>query len=128
MSKRESIAVVSAGLVPAVGSYGRGRADRSEKMTAQPAPTRPPSEELVTWTDGMCESATALESLRTDSAAGLKEIRNLDEDGPSAERLAVSSIARTPRAVEDVARDLENFDRSGVPAADDRLLGCSAPG
>ncbi|MEU9579212.1 hypothetical protein [Streptomyces chilikensis] len=124
MFTRGSVIVVAASLVLAVGGCGGGtdeEADASEKGSARPAPARPPSEELVKWVGGMCESTTVLKDLRADSAADLKEIRNPDEFGPAAEHLAVSYLSRTPMAVEDVERDLADLGPSGVPAAD-RLL------
>jgi hypothetical protein len=124
MFKTRSVAVVAAGLVLAVGGCGGGtqeKAGASDNRTAEPTPTRPPSKELVEWVGDMCESTTALKTLRADSAADLKEIRNPDEIGPSAEHLAVSYLSRTPPAVEDVERDLKDLDPSRVPAAD-RLL------
>lgn len=124
MFKRGSVAVVAAGLVLALGGCGGGtdeKADASGKRSAEPAPARPPSKEMVKWAGGMCESATALENLRTDSAADLKEIRDSDEDGLFAEARAVGYLSRTPSAVQSVESDLEDLGRSGVPAAD-RLL------
>ncbi|MEU0374191.1 hypothetical protein ABZ070_28840 [Streptomyces sp. NPDC006283] len=123
MFKRTSVAVVAAGLVLAVGGCGGAggadeKADVSGKGSAEPTPARTPSEELVTWVGGMCAATRALEDLRTDSAADLKEIRNPDEVGPSAQLLAVGYIARTPPAVDDVESDLKELDPSGVPAAD----------
>ena len=102
MFKRGSVAVVAAGVVLAVGGCGGGpdeKAGASDKEPAEPARTRPPSAELVAWTGDICESATALKNVRTESAADLKEIRNPDEVGPSAEQLAVGYIARTPLSV-----------------------------
>ncbi|WP_240436668.1 hypothetical protein [Streptomyces sporangiiformans] len=126
MFKRRSVAVAAAGLVLAVGGCGGGdgtdeKADASDKGSAEPTRTRPPSKELVEWVGGMCESTTALKNLRTDSAADLKEIRNSDEGGLPAQALAVSYLSGTPMTVEDVESDLEALDQSGVPAAD-RLL------
>lgn len=125
MFTRGSVAVVAAALVLAVGGCGGGtgeKADVPEKGSAEPTPARPPSEELVEWVGDMCESTVALENLRTDSAADLKEIRTPDEFGPAAEHLAVGYVSRTPTTVEDVERDLADLGPSGVPAAD-RLLG-----
>ncbi|MGP3989838.1 hypothetical protein [Streptomyces sp. 3N207] len=122
MFKRESIAVVVAGLLLAVGGCGDGadgKADASsDKGSGKPTPTRPPSKKLVAWVGDMCESTTALKTARKDSAADLKEIRNPEKAGPSAEALAVGYISRTPWTVEDVERDLKGLDPSGVPAAD----------
>lgn len=124
MFRRGSVAVVAAGLVLAVGGCGGGTAEKagaSDQGSARPAPTKPPSRELVKWAGGMCESTTALKTLRSDSAADLKEIRNPDEVGPSAQHLAVLYISRTPSSVQDVERDLKDLDPSGVPAADGLL-------
>ncbi|MDQ1050829.1 hypothetical protein [Streptomyces sp. V4I2] len=126
MVKRGSVVVVAAGLVLTLGGCGGGadeKADASgnDKGSAAPTPTRPPSEELVEWVGGMCESTTAIKELRTDSATDLKEIRQAAEDDLSPEVLSVSYLSGTPSAVEDVESDLEALDRSGVPAAD-RLL------
>lgn len=124
MSRRVSVAVVAAGLVLAVGGCGGGteeKAGSSGKGAAEPTPVRPPSEELVEWVGGMCESTAALENARTDSAADLKAIRNPDEAGPSADLLGTSYLSRTPLAVDDVESGLEDLGPSGVPAAD-RLL------
>ena len=127
MFKRGSVAAVAAGLVLAVGGCSGGgtdnKADASDKRTAEPTPTRPPSKELVKWVGGLCESTTALRNLRTDSAADLKEIRSSDEGDLFAEGTAVSYLSRTPSAVEAVESDLENLDASPsrVTAAD-RLL------
>ncbi|MDG9702032.1 hypothetical protein [Streptomyces sp. DH37] len=119
-----SAAVAAAGLVLAAGACGGGADGRSgtpDRGSAEPAPTRPPSGELVEWVGGMCGSTAALEELRADSAADLKEIRNPDGAGSPAEHLAAGYISRTSWAVEDVERDLEDLGSSGVPAAD-RLL------
>ncbi|MDQ0847004.1 hypothetical protein [Streptomyces sp. V1I6] len=124
MFKRGSVALVAAGLVLALGGCGGGpgeKADASGKRPAEPTPARPPSKELVTWVGGMCGSTGALKALRTDSSADLKEIRDADEGGLSAQALAVSYLSGAPRTVEDVESDLEALGRSGVPAAD-RLL------
>ncbi|MFJ8076755.1 hypothetical protein ACIQ7Q_23115 [Streptomyces sp. NPDC096176] len=123
MFKRRSVAVVAAGLVLAVGGCAGGggadeKADASGKESAEPTPARTPSQELVKWVGEMCVSTSALEDLRTDSAADLKEIRNPDEVGPSAQLLAVSYLARTPPAVDDVESGLTELAPSGVPAAD----------
>jgi hypothetical protein len=123
MFRKGSVAVVAAGLVLAVGGCGGGdgaveKAGGSGTGSAEPAPARPPSKELVAWAGAMCESATALENVRADSAKDLKEIRNPDEIGPSAELLAVGYLSRTPRSVEDAERDLEELNPSGVTAAD----------
>ncbi|MGW0732277.1 hypothetical protein [Streptomyces sp. NPDC002851] len=126
MVKRGSVAVVAAGLVLAVsgcggGADGKAGASGEDTGSAGPTSTRPPSKELVRWVGALCESTSTLKKLRTDSAADLKEIRNPDEIGPSAEHLAVSYLARTPHAVGDVESELKDLDPSGVPAAD-RLL------
>ncbi|WP_093802986.1 hypothetical protein [Streptomyces sp. Wb2n-11] len=123
-SKRRSVAVVTAGLVLAVGGCGAGADDKSgpsDKGAVEPMPAPPPSKKLVEWIGDMCESTTALKNLRVKSAAVLKEIRNPDEIGSSAEPLAVGYISRTPLSVEDVERDLKDLGPSGVSATD-RLL------
>ncbi|MBA8977158.1 hypothetical protein GTW38_06055 [Streptomyces sp. SID7804] len=126
MFTRGSVAVVAAALVLAVGGCGSGsdeKADAPEQDSAgaTTTPARPPSAELVRWVGDMCASTAALGNIRKDSAADLKEIRNPDRLGPTAELLAVGYLSRTPTAVEDVERDLAGLDPSGVPAAD-RLL------
>lgn len=124
MVKRGSVAVAAAGLVLALGGCGGGtdeKADASRERPVESTPTRPSSEELVQWVGGMCESTRALEDLRAESAADLKEIRNPDESGPSAHVLALGHLARTPPAVDDVESALTDLGPSGVPAAD-RLL------
>ncbi|WP_097868220.1 hypothetical protein [Streptomyces sp. rh34] len=124
MFTRGRVAMVAAGLVLAVGGCGGGadgEAGASDKGTADPAPVRAPSEELVRWVGGLCESTTTIEDLRKDSAADLREIRSPQEPGPSAELLAMSYLSGTPNAVESVDRDLRELSRSGIPAAD-RLL------
>ncbi|MEV4331798.1 hypothetical protein AB0K02_14865 [Streptomyces sp. NPDC049597] len=124
MFKNRSVTVAAAGLVLAVGGCGGGtqeKAGEPDQGSVAPTPTRAPSKALVAWVGGMCESTTALKALRADSAAELKEIRNPDEAGPSAEHLTFSYLSRTPPAVEEVERDLKDLDPSGVPAAD-RLL------
>ncbi|MEU2572431.1 hypothetical protein ACIP3B_05125 [Streptomyces anulatus] len=124
MFTRGRVAMVAAGLVLAVGGCGGGadgEAGASDKGTAGPAPVRPPSKELVRWVGGLCASTTTIEDLRKDSAADLREIRNPQEPGPSAELLAMSYLSGTPNAVESVDRDLRELSRSGIPAAD-RLL------
>ncbi|GAA2539640.1 MULTISPECIES: hypothetical protein [Streptomyces] len=123
MIKKGSVAVVTAGLVLAIGGCGDGngtdeKADVPDKRPAEATSARPPSGELVKWVGGMCESTAALKALRTDSAADLKEIRNPDEVGPSAELLAVGYLSRTPRAVRDVERGLEDLGPSDVPPAE----------
>ncbi|MFF9200263.1 hypothetical protein ACF1AE_00160 [Streptomyces sp. NPDC014986] len=121
-----SVAVVAAALVLAVGGCGGGSDEKDHKDEKAGVPEKgsagPPSGELVKWVGDMCEATTTLEDLRTDSAANLREIRNPDELGPSAEHLAVGYLSRTPMTVEDVERDLADLGPSGVPAAD-RLLG-----
>lgn len=125
MVKRASVAVVAAGLVVVLGGCrgGSGAQERAEAPGKGPAGATPerPSEDLVKWVGGMCESAAALENLRTDSAADLKEIRDSDETGLFAEARAVGYLSRTPSAVEGVESDLADLGRSGVSAAD-RLL------
>ncbi|MER6010638.1 hypothetical protein [Streptomyces bluensis] len=123
MVKAGSVAVVAAGLVLVLGGCGGGggtdeHAGASGKGAAKATATPPPSEELVTWVGGMCEATTAIESLRTDSAADLKEIRNSGEADLTAQAKAVSYLSGTPEAVEDVESDLEDLDPSGFPAAD----------
>ncbi|MFI9761532.1 hypothetical protein ACIHFB_26805 [Streptomyces sp. NPDC051963] len=124
MSKRGSVAVVAAGLVLAVGGCGGGggaddKADASAgKVSAEPTPTRTPSEQLVQWVGDMCESTIAIENLRTESAADLKEIRNSDDGELPTQSLAVGYLAGTPSSVEDVESDLDDLAPSGVPAAD----------
>jgi hypothetical protein len=126
MFRRGSVAVVAAGLVLAVGGCGGGADEKAgasgrAKGSATPTPTRPPSEELVKWVGGMCVQTGALQDLRAESAADLKEIRNPDEVSPSAQLLALSYVSRTPLAVDDVESALTDLGPSGVPAAD-RLL------
>lgn len=123
MVKTGNVAVVAAGLVLTLGgcvggSGTDGKADASGKGAAKPTATPSPSEELVTWIGGMCEATAAIESLRTDSAADLKEIRNAGEADLTAQAKAAGYLSGTPGAVEDVASDLEDLDPSGVPAAD----------
>lgn len=137
MFTRGRVAMVAAGLVLAVGGCAggadgeagasgkagaSGEAGAPGKGTADAAPARPPSKELVRWVGGLCGTTTTIEDLRKDSAADLREIRNPPEaPGPSAELLAMSYLSGTPNAVESVDRDLRGLGRSGVPAAD-RLL------
>ena len=128
MFTRGSAAVVAAGLVLALGGCGGGtdeKADAPDKASAEksakPTPTRPPSKELVKWVGGMCESTRALGRLRTDSASDLKEIQNMGKGDLTAQSSAVSYLAGTPSAVDDVESDLKDLGPSGVPAAD-RLL------
>ncbi|MFD7408508.1 hypothetical protein ACFV7R_39020 [Streptomyces sp. NPDC059866] len=121
MFRRGSVAVVAAGLILAVGGCGGGtdeKADASGRALAQPAPTRPPSGELVEWVGDMCVQTSALEDLRAESAADLQQIRNPDEAGSDAHLFAVSYLSRTPSAVDDVESALTELDPSGVPAAD----------
>lgn len=121
MFRRGSVAVVAAGLVLAVGGCGGGtdeKADASGRASAKPTPTRPPSRELVKWVGYMCVQTSALEDLRAESAADLKQIRNPDEAGSDAHLFAVSYLSRTPPAVDDVESALTELDPSGVPAAD----------
>jgi hypothetical protein len=122
--KRVGAAVVAAGLVLVVSGCGggaEGKADASGKGSADATPTRPPSKKLVEWVGGMCESTAELKVVRKDSAAQLKEIRNPDKTGPSAEVLAVGYLSGTPTAVEDVERDMGEFGSSDVPRADSLL-------
>lgn len=128
MGKRGSAAVVAAaGLVLALGGCGGGTdaggtddaTGTSGKGTAEPAPARSPSGQLVTWVGGLCESTVAIKDLRSDSAADLKEIRNSDaRAGLVARARAVGYLAGTPSAVEDVESGLADLGPSGVPAAD----------
>ncbi|GGZ90576.1 hypothetical protein [Streptomyces bluensis] len=123
MVKAGSVAVVAAGLVLVLGGCGGGGgtdedAEASGKGAAKATATPPPSEELVAWVGGMCEATAAIGSLRADSAADLKEIRNSGEADLTAQAKAAGYLAGTPQAVEDVESDLEDLDSSGVPAAD----------
>ncbi|MFF7656395.1 hypothetical protein ACFZCY_42360 [Streptomyces sp. NPDC007983] len=124
MFTRGSVAVMTAGLVLALGGCGGGtdeKAGAPDRRSAEPAPARPPSRELVKWIGGLCESTRTLKNLRTKSAADLKEIRGMDEADLTARSRAVGYLAGTPSAVDDVDRDLNDLGPSGVPAAD-RLL------
>lgn len=126
MFTRGSVAVVAAGLVLALGGCGGGTDEKadapdkgaSDKRSAEP--TRPPSKELVKWVGGLCESTRALEDLRTDSTADLKEIRNPDEE-LFADARATGYVIDTQMTVDDVDQDLKGLGPSGVPLAD-RLL------
>ncbi|MGR4851311.1 hypothetical protein [Streptomyces sp. LARHCF252] len=118
------VAVAAAGVVLALGGCGGGtgeKTDASASESAKPAQTRPPSGELVRWTGDLCASTVAVEELRAESAAELKEIRDPDEAGLSAQAQALSYVVRTPSEVRTVESELEGLGPSGVPAAD-RLL------
>ncbi|MFJ8466631.1 hypothetical protein [Streptomyces swartbergensis] len=125
MGRSRGVAVVVAGLVLAVGGCGEGGTDeKAAKSSAEPTPTRSPSpsspsSELVEWVGDMCESTVALQNLRKESAADLKEIRDSDDKtGMLAHARALSYLSTTPPEVETVAGDLESLGPSGVPAAD----------
>ncbi|WDV53201.1 hypothetical protein PV963_23945 [Streptomyces coeruleorubidus] len=126
MGRSRGITVVVAGLVLAVGGCGDGGTDeKAAKPSGEPKPTRSPSSspspsaDLVEWVGDMCESTVALENLRKESAADLKEIRNSDDKtGMLAHARALSYLSTTPADVETVAGDLEALGPSGVPAAD----------
>ncbi|MER7403431.1 hypothetical protein ABT373_13315 [Streptomyces sp. NPDC000070] len=126
MGRGRGVAVVVAGLVLVVGGCGEGGTDgKAAKASAEPKPTRSPSSspspssELVEWVGDMCESTVALENLRKESAADLKEIRNSDDrTGMLAHAHALSYLTSTPADVETMAGDLEALGPSGVPAAD----------
>jgi hypothetical protein len=114
---------VVAGVVLAVGGCGGGTDEQAAKSSAGPKPNRSPSSspsaELVEWVGDMCESTVALENLRKESAADLKEIRDSDDEtGMLAHARALSYLSTTPEDVETVTGDLEALGPSGVPAAD----------
>ncbi|WP_328341290.1 hypothetical protein [Streptomyces violaceus] len=118
------VAVAAAGVVLALGGCGGGTGDKTDASaseSAKPAQTRPPSGELVRWAGGMCASTAAVEELRAESAAELKEIRDPDEAGLSAQAQALGYVVRTPPEVRTVESELEGLGPSGVHAAD-RLL------
>ncbi|MFC9506256.1 hypothetical protein [Streptomyces sp. NPDC057002] len=134
MGNKGSVAVVVAGLVLAVGGCGGGGADNADgtagpagsvgsagRKSASDTPVPPPSEELVKWAGGVCESTLALKDLRAESAADLKEIRGAGEGDLAARATAVGYLFSTPSAVDSVQSGLEDLDPSGVPAAD-RML------
>lgn len=131
MFRRRSVAAAAAGLMLAVGGCGGGDgkaadlpgkgAAESAEGAAESAAAQPPSAELVDWVGDMCEATNALEDARTDSTAGLKKVRNPDGDSTPADFRASGYLSDTSGAVEDVQRDLDRLDSSGVPAAD-RLL------
>ncbi|MFF9806602.1 hypothetical protein ACF1G5_15965 [Streptomyces coeruleorubidus] len=124
MGRSRGVAVMVAGLVLAVGGCGEGGTDeKAAESSAEPKPTRPPSSspssELVEWVGDMCESTVALQNLRKESAADLKEIRDSDDEtGMLAHARALGYLSTTPADVETVAGDLEALGPSGVPAAD----------
>ncbi|MFF8229655.1 hypothetical protein [Streptomyces caelestis] len=124
MGRSRGVAVVVAGLVLVVGGCGEGGTDeKAAEASAEPKPTRSPSSspssELVEWVGDMCESTVALQNLRKESAADLKEIRDSDDEtGMLAQAHALSYLTSTPADVEAVAGDLEALGPSGVPAAD----------
>ncbi|MFE3248576.1 hypothetical protein [Streptomyces sp. NPDC059209] len=121
MFKRGSVAVVVAGLVLAIGGCG-GETDEkaggSDKKTAEPTPTRPPSKKLVSWVGGMCGATTAIKDFRTRSAEDLKEIRNPGEDSSPPKLLAMNYLVGAPLEVDGAESALEDLGPSGVPAAD----------
>ncbi|MFF5518788.1 hypothetical protein [Streptomyces coeruleorubidus] len=123
MGRSRGVAVVVAGMVLAVGGCGGGADEQAAKSSAGPKPNRSPSSspsaELVEWVGDMCESTVALENLRKESAADLKEIRDADDEtGMLAHARALGYLSATPADVETVAGDLEALGPSGVPAAD----------
>ncbi|OEU90476.1 aromatic ring-opening dioxygenase LigA [Streptomyces abyssalis] len=121
MIKRGSLAAVAAGLLLAVAGCGNGaegKAGASGSGSADAAQAGPPSRKLVKWVGAVCESTSALKTVRKDSAKDLKEIRKPEEPGPPAEHLAASYISRTPWPVEEAESDLKDLGSSGVPAAD----------
>ncbi|MGW0861005.1 hypothetical protein [Streptomyces sp. NPDC002611] len=131
MGRSGSVAVVVAGLVLAVGGCGGGGGDDTDGPTgsvgsagrkpASATPVSPPSEELVKWVGGVCESTATLKDLRAESAADLKEIRGEDEGDLLAGATALGYLSGTPSAVDRVRSGLEDLGPSGVPAAD-RML------
>ncbi|HWM36440.1 MAG TPA: hypothetical protein VNS49_04870 [Streptomyces sp.] len=122
MLKRESLAVVAAGLLLAVAGCGSGGAEgktgASGSGSADAAQAGPPSKKLVKWVGAVCESTAGLKTVRKDSAADLKEIRKTKEPGPPAEHLAAGYISRTSLPVDEAERGLKDLSSSGVPAAD----------
>ncbi|MFC9132722.1 hypothetical protein ACFT4A_38605 [Streptomyces sp. NPDC057099] len=131
MGNKGSVAVVVAGLVLVVGGCGGGGAGDADGSTsstgstgresASSTPVRPPSGELVKWAGGVCESTIALDELRAESAADLREIRGEDEGDLVAGATALGYLSTTPSAVDRVQGSLEDLGPSGVPAAD-RML------
>lgn len=125
MGNKGSVAVVVAGLVLAVGGCGGGGAGDADgsagRKSASSTQVRPPSGELVTWAGGVCESTIALDDLRAESAADLKEIRGAGEGDLVAGATALGYLSSTPSAVDRVQSSLEDLGPSGVPAAD-RML------
>ncbi|MFF5477127.1 hypothetical protein ACFY5C_07260 [Streptomyces sp. NPDC012935] len=129
MGKRGSVVAVvaAAGLVLALGGCGGGADEggtddapgTSGKGSAAPTPAKSPSQQLVKWVGGLCESTVALKDLRSDSAADLKEIQKSGAQGDLvAKARAIGYLTSTPSAVRDVESGLADLGPSGVPAAD----------
>ncbi|MCT2588800.1 hypothetical protein LHJ74_02405 [Streptomyces sp. N2-109] len=120
MFKRRSVTVVAAGLVLAVSGCGGGDGDGADGKsgTSDKKSAKPPPKELVEWVGDMCESTTALKTVRADSTAALKKVRKPGETDPSPEFLAYDHVFAAPPSVKDVERDLKKLGRSGVSAAD----------
>ncbi|MER5218823.1 hypothetical protein [Streptomyces flaveus] len=109
-------AMVVVGVLAVGGCSSDKDTDTSEvKQSASPVPSRA----LVVWADGMCESTDGFETLKKESAEGIKDVTDPPEDAIMPIDMETQSyLSSTSSSLDTVAQGLDSVRKTGITAAD----------
>ncbi|MGC9544406.1 hypothetical protein [Streptomyces sp. UG1] len=120
-ARAKRVAAVVVGGVLAVGGCSTDE-DTSE---AEPSSSPVPSRALVVWADGMCEATDGFETLKEESARGIKNVTDPPADAMTPIDIETDSyLSGTSSSLDSLAQGLDGMRKTGITAADrlhDRL-------
>ncbi|WP_033328916.1 hypothetical protein [Streptomyces yerevanensis] len=119
------VAVLTTGVALAVGGCSAGTDDGGDSgrpvasASKSASKSAGPDRALVKWADQMCEATELFETMKTDSAAEVKEITDPSGDAGIASDLAVIGyLMATSSSFDEVAQGLDSVRPSGITTAD----------
>ncbi|MGI5197741.1 hypothetical protein ACQEVY_29615 [Streptomyces sp. CA-288835] len=119
------VAVLTTGVALAVGGCSAGTDDGGDSGKSAASASKSasksagPDRALVKWADQMCEATELFETMKTDSANGVKEITDPPGDAlVPPEATAYGYLSGTSTSFDEVVRELGRVRPSGITSAD----------